>query len=296
MTPARALLLLVSVMGSMVAAASPLLASSEHFDQPAVVTRGNGPTVVLLSGLLGGTARLEPLAEQLITSGFRVVAVDPYRLAADAQDVSFDGLARTVAVALHREGVRSAIVVAHAHASGIALRLSANFPELATNLLLLDAGVIASTRSAGVSRAMRLASFISRLPGGPSFIRSRLASGIRENSGDARWLSDAIVREYSDPMIEELPAVARMAARLAEAEEPETLDQMLSRVRTDVIALIGGAPHGFAPGADELLLLQRIPGARVRHVHGVGHFVHEEAAQTIVAEVLSLQPRRSRSR
>lgn len=93
MTAARALLLLVSVICPVIGDASRLDAMHAPVTPPAVVVRGSGPTVVLLSGLLGGTARLEPLAERLIASGFRVVAIDPYRLAASEKDVSFDGLA-----------------------------------------------------------------------------------------------------------------------------------------------------------------------------------------------------------
>lgn len=293
MTSARALLVLVSVMGSPSTGSSGLSAADLQSAPPAVVTRGSGPTVVLLSGLLGGTARLEPLANQLVASGFRVVAVDPYRLSAASADVSFDGLARTVAAALQAEGVQTAIVVAHAHASGIALRLAANFPDLTTNLLLLDAGVIGSTRSAGVTRALRIASLISRLPGGQGLIRSRLSAGLRENSGNPQWVSDATARAYADPLIEELPAVSRMAERLAEAEEPEPVESMLSRVRSEVTALLGAAPHGFAAGEQEVALLRRVATSRVRRLQGVGHFVHEEAAQVVVAEVLAAQARRA---
>lgn len=288
MNPARAPLLLVSVMlPLLLAAAVPLEATSRRTAPPAVVTRGSGPTVVLLSGLLGGTARLEPLAERLVANGFRVVAVDPYRLSADAEDVSFDGLSRHVALALQREGVRTATVVAHAHASGIALRLAANFPALTSHLLLLDAGVMTSTRSAGVTRAMRIASLVSRLPGGHSLIRNRLSAGIRENSGNPEWVSPAVARAYADPMIAELPAVARMAERLAMAEEPETVERVLSRVRVEVTALLGAAPHGFSTSVEEINLLRRIPGARLRWLDGVGHFVHEEAGQAVLEEVLA---------
>lgn len=292
MTSSRDLLLLVSVMG-LLTVPSPLRAATAQLEPPAVVTRGSGPSVVLLSGLLGGTARLEPLADRLVASGFRVVAIDPYRLSATAVDVSFAGLAHTVATALQREGVHTAIVVAHAHAAGIALRLAANAPEMVTNLLLLDAGVIASTQSAGVARAMRVASLISRLPGGSGFIRTRVVSGIRENSGSPRWVNDAIGRAYADPLIDELPAVARMASRLAAAEEPESVSSMLARVRAEVTALIGAAPHGFSASEEELALLQRIPGARLRRVQDVGHFVHEEDAQLVVTEVLAAHARRA---
>ena len=140
---------------------------------------------------------------------------------------------------------------------------------------------------------MRIASLVARFPGGRGLIRGQLVSGIRANSGDSRWVSDAIGRAYADPLIEALPAVARMAARLAEAQEPEPLERVLARVRTDVTALIGDAPHEFGASEDELVLLQRIPGARLRRLGGVGHFVHEEAPQAVVAEVLAAQARRA---
>jgi pimeloyl-ACP methyl ester carboxylesterase len=291
MIPARALLLVSVIVGAL-GAAPRANAMGVPTSSPAVVSRGSGPTVVLLSGLLGGTARLAPLADRLVSSGFRVVAIDPYRLSANEHDVSFDGLARSVARALQGEGVRSATVVAHAHASGIALRLAANHPTLASELVLLDAGVMGSTRSAGITRAMRLASLVSRLPGGHSLIRNRLSAGIRENSGNPEWLSDAVARDYADPILAELPAVARMAERLAVAREPEPVELVLTRVQLEVTALIGAAPHGFATSDEEIALLVRVPGARLRRLHGVGHFVHEEAAQVVVQEVLAAHARR----
>ena len=102
MTAAHALLVLVSTIGSVQDATLPLNASTVRSDRPAVVVRGAGPTVVLLSGLLGGTARLEPLVERLLASGFRVVAIDPYRLSVTANDVSFDGLAVVDQEVVHR--------------------------------------------------------------------------------------------------------------------------------------------------------------------------------------------------
>ncbi|MFN0097308.1 MAG: alpha/beta fold hydrolase [Gemmatimonadaceae bacterium] len=269
-----------------------LRASRATGEPTAVITRGTGPAVVLLNGLLGGTARLEPLADQLVAEGFRVVIVDAYRLAADAPDVSFHGLADAVAITLRRERVNGAVVVAHAHAAGVALRLAGSAPALVTDLLLLDAGVLPSTRSVGVTRAMRIASIVARFPGGRSLIRARLAAGIRANSGNGAWLTEPIAREYTDPLLDELPAVAKMVARLADAREPESVEQWLPRVRAAVTVLVGGAPHAIGASEDELALVRRIPGARVRSVNGVGHFVHEEAPQAVLSAVLATRAQR----
>lgn len=67
-------------------------------------------------------------------------------------------------------------------------------------------------------------------------------------------VASIVVREYTDPLLDELPAVAGMVARLAEATGPETVPQWLPRVQ---------------------------------HVGGVGHFVHEEAPEAVLRAVLA---------
>lgn len=285
-------MLLLSVIGVPAGDASPRPDHCANQAVASLVSRGEGPTVVLLSGLLGGISRLEPLADRLVSRGFRVVAVDPYRLCADSPDVSFDGLARGVAGALRRESVHSAIVVAHGHAAGIAVRLAAGSEQQVTSLILLDAGLVVGTRSAGVERALRIAAIAVRIPGGKSFIRDRLVSGIRANSGDSRWLSDSVADVYVTPMLRDIEAVSRMAARLGDAREPEPVTSMLARVHAEVLVLLGASPHPSSATAAELALLERIPGTRIRELRGVGHFVHEEAPDAVVHEVLAARERR----
>jgi pimeloyl-ACP methyl ester carboxylesterase len=248
--------------------------------------------VVLINGLLGGTSRLAPLADQLVQQGFRVVLVDPYRLAANAEDVSFHGMAQVVARSLRQAGVESAIVIAHAHGSGVALRLAAHSRELVADVVLLDAGVLEHTRSTGVTRSLQIASIIARLPGGQSLIRARLTAGIQANSGDHLWLNADVARAYADPFLTELPAVHRMAMRLAEANEPESVERLLPRVTVPVTVLLGAAPHGFSATRDELALVQRLPEQRTRWLANVGHFIHEEAPREVVSEVVFLNARR----
>jgi pimeloyl-ACP methyl ester carboxylesterase len=282
----------VVVFGISLVGSAPLPALQPESTSPLVV-RGRGPDVVLINGLLGGTARLSPLADQLVQQGFRVVLVDPYRLAANAENVSFHGMAQVVAQSLRQVGVESAIVIAHAHGSGVALRLAAHGRELVAEVLLLDAGVLARTRSSGVTRSLQVASLIARLPGGSSLIRARLTAGIQANSGDDLWLNADVARAYSEPFIAELPAVHRMATRLAEATEPESVERLLPQVRVPVTVLLGAAPHGFSATRDELALLQRLPEQRIRWLANVGHFIHEEAPHEVVSEVVFLNARRT---
>ncbi len=87
-----------------------------------------------------GTARCPPFATvEIILPARDLLVWLTRRLSAASDDVSFDGLARTVATALQREGVRMLIVMAHAHASGTALQMAGNAPEMVLRLSLLDA-------------------------------------------------------------------------------------------------------------------------------------------------------------
>jgi pimeloyl-ACP methyl ester carboxylesterase len=263
-------------------------------DAAAVVSRGSGPAVVILSGLLGGTVRFEPLADSLVHEGFRVVIVDPYRLGVQAADVSFDGLAREVDRALAREDARDAIIIAHSHATGIALRLAANAPDRVRRLILLDGGITPSTRTPGIALSMRLASIISHIPGGKSFIRSRIHAGLRANSGHTGWITDSTARQYADPVVAELPRVTRMAQRLAEAREPEAPEAVLARVRAPVFLLLGDAPHETAPDSAELTPLLARTTTQSRRLAGVGHFVHEEAIDQVLRAVRLAELHRDR--
>lgn len=287
MIPARAWLVLVMLIGALFGSASHLGASPSLDGPTDVISRGSGPSVVLLNGLLGGTTRLEPLTDRLIARGFRVIVVDAYRVAVDAPDVSFHGMATALARVLRREGVSDAVIVAHGHAAGIAVRLAANAPELVSDLVLLDAGVLAVTQSSGIARAMRVASLVARFPGGPALIHSRLVSGIRANSGSDAWLTERVARHYSEPLLAALPTVSAMVARLAVAREPERVEQLLPRVQARVTVLLGAAPHATGATADELALAQRLPSTRILAVPGVGHFIHEEAPHDVVNVVVA---------
>jgi pimeloyl-ACP methyl ester carboxylesterase len=264
-------------------------APGEH---PAIVTRGEGPGIVILSGLLGGVARMRPLADSLVARGFRVMTIDPYRLSAESADVSFHGMAQEVARAMERIKLGSAVVVAHAHASGIALRLAANAPDRVHELVLLEGGLLPTTRSAGVTRGLRTAQVVARFPGGHAVLRTALAMGIRANSGNRLWLDDATAREYADQLLADLPAVARMVSRLAEAREPETTTSLLRRLQAPTLILVGAAPHDFTPGESELAGLAALDAVRIERVPGVGHFVHEEALPVVLRAIERAESRR----
>lgn len=247
----------------------------------------SGTTYVLLSGLMGGTAGFNRLESRLVTNGNRVVTIDPYHLAIDSSGVSFAELARYVQVVLAQHGVDSAIVVGHAHGAGVALRLAALDPQRVTALYFLDVGALPVSRTKVFSAALRLAPFISRMPGGRRFLRGRILRGLRENAARHEWL-DARTRDaYTEPLLDHIGAVVKLAGRLADAQEPVAVGAVVARVQAPVTLLLGATPHPSGPDEGEITALRPLgKRLRIERLTNVGHFPHEEAPDAVAAFVL----------
>ncbi len=257
----------------------------------AVRVTGEGrDTYVLVSGMLGGAAGYRRIEALLVEQGNRVISIDPYHLSLDSLDVSFDALARRVDAELRARDVANAVVVGHSHGGGVALRLVANAPQRARELVLLDVGALAIQRSTVFGSSIRFVPFITPLPKGKSFVRSRLMNGLRANSGRADWLDDATMHWYTEPILANIASVAKMAMRLADTKEPEALANVVARVRVPVTLLLAELKLPSSPGVEEIVALEPL-GSRVRihRIPGAGHFVHEEAPHIVVAHLGSLR-------
>lgn len=241
-------------------------------------------TFVLISGVAGGVAGMERLRLELTARGHRVQIIDPYRASIDSADVSFVALARRVDRVLQSAGITDARVVGHAHGAGVALRLAAIAPQRVASLHFLDAGALPSQRTTVLGSSLRLAPYLMRVPGGRSFVRSRVLAGLADNSGQDGWLDDRTRRAYTEPMLDRIDDVVAMAGRLTAATEPEPVDAVLRRVAVPLHVLVGDAPRAAQPAASELAMLRaHHPAVRIDHLRGVGHFPHEEAPAAVAA-------------
>jgi pimeloyl-ACP methyl ester carboxylesterase len=277
------------IVAALVIAASPSTARTQHSHSLlAISCAGEGQqTVVLLSGLVGGVEGFRRLEARLRAHHQRVVIIDSYLLSIDSTDVSFAAQARRVDRVLDSLGVTDAQVVGHAHGAGVALRLAASSPRRVRELYFLDVGALADHRSPIFSGSLRLVPFITRLPGGRSFVRRRLVRGLRESSGPNAWLDAATERAYTQPMLDHIDRAVALAIRLGEADEPEPLGAVIARVRVPITVLLGGAPHTAGPVAGELSALATLGGLlRVETMAGVGHFPHEEAPDELARRLL----------
>ena len=277
-------------------APAPLVAQADRdaANPPAV---GPAPTYVLLTGLVGSVAGFERLQPLLRDAGSRVVVIDPYRLSIDSADVSFAALARRVDAVLRQHGIDSAHVVGHAHGAGVALRLAASHPQRVAALVLLDAGALASNRTRILSASLRFAPLVSRLPGGRGAVRGRIVRGLEQNAGRHEWLDERTRQRYTEPLLDHIDAVVRMAGRLAESPEPEPVSAVVARLQVPVTALLGAAPHPASPDSTELAAFDALgPRFRIVRLAGVGHFPHEEAPAEVAAHLLAPLPERPAAR
>jgi pimeloyl-ACP methyl ester carboxylesterase len=235
-------------------------------------------------GGVGGFRRLASLLE----SENRVVIIDPYRLAADSADVTFAALARYVDTVLGELGVDSARVVGHAHGTGVALRLAANSPSRVTALYFLDGGAVDENRTAVFASSLKWASFITKFPGGRSYVRGRFIKGIKQNAGRHDWLDSATVRAYTEPVLSQLSKAISLAKRLDHAREPESNVAVVERVRVPVTVLLGDVPHPAEPDSSEIAALASLGDlVQIERLPGVGHFPHEETPGEVAAYLLA---------
>lgn len=236
------------------------------------------PAWVLLSGMIGGESGMRRLELRLQSKGYCVIVIDPYAQSVDSADVSFAALARRVNGTLNSLNIRNAHVVGHAHGGGVALRLAAMFPERVAALDLVDVGALPTSRTALMGKSLSLIPIIANVPGGRSLIRSKMLSGIRENSGSVVWLNAASERSYVEPILGNVGRSTAMMQRLSNAQEPDSVTTLIARLQMPVTVVLGTAPHSTAPTASHLNALKGVRGClRVLRVNGVGHFVQEEA-------------------
>ena len=259
---------------------------------PAVRVAGAGArTYVLMSGLVGGVGGFRRLEDRLVAAGNRVVSIDPYQLAIDSTEVSFDAIAKLVDAELRARGVRRAILVGHSHGGGVALRLAARAPDRIDAVFLLDVGALPTNRGAVFSSAIRLVPIIAKIPTGKAFIRHRVIAGLRENSGTTEWLDEATGRAYAQPLVDNVGRVVGLAIRLSRADEPEPVENVVKRIQAPITIIVGGALTKAGPTDGEFRAFDhlRIPW-RADTLRAAGHFPHEEAPDE-VARLLLRVPR-----
>ncbi len=258
-----------------------------------VETTGRGDPVVLIPGLFGSAFGFRKVVPLLVDAGYRTIVIEPLGVGASARpekaNYSLTAQADRLAAVLDSLHVRDALVLAHSIGGSEAFRLAYRRPDLVRALLSIEGGPTERAITPAFKRALRLAPWI-KLFGGIRLIRRKIRGMLIDSSGDASWVTDAVVLGYTAAAGRDLDATLKAYLAMANAREPEQLAPHLSQIRCPVRLVVGGAHHDGDVGAREVQLLERtLPAFVLDSVPAAGHFIQEEEPGAVLAGVARLK-------
>ena len=260
--------------------------------QVTAVGPADGPTVVIIPGLVSPAFAFRKIIPPLAAAGVRTVVVEPLGVGRSSRpgnaDYSHTAQAHRIASVMDSLGIRHAVVMGHAVGTAIALRLSLARPELVRALLLEEGTALESAAVPGVKKAIQF-SFLVRIFAGRGKIKKEMKKALIASSGDTTWVTDSIIDRYTEGPAGDIGAVLRALKGMQRAVEPDSLTPRLHQIHVPVLLMLGGASHEAGPSSGRVRSLERrVPQLRERIVFGAGLHIHEEQPQEVVAELLAL--------
>jgi pimeloyl-ACP methyl ester carboxylesterase len=149
-----------------------------------------------------------------------------------------------------------------------------------TRLVLLEGGGAERAAGPGFRRAMKNSPGLQFFPG---LMRSAIRKGMTSASGDASWVTDEVVTEYTRGAFRDLPATLDAYRAIARAKEPDDIADRLREVGVPVQLLLGGARHSAGPPDEEVrALVSGLATLTIDTVAGAGHHLAEERPDVVV--------------
>jgi len=259
-----------------------------------VEVAGEGDPVVLIPGLFGSAYGFRHVIPLLLEAGYRTIVIEPLAIGQSSRpegaDYSSGAQAIRLAAALDSLGVHQAFIIAHSAAASSAFRLAYRRPDLVAALLSIDSGPAETVATPGFRRAMRLAPLLKLF--GVGLLRRKIRGQLVDASGDPHWVTDEVVRAYTEPATRDLSGTLKAFRAMAHAREPEALAPHLGEIHAPVALLVGGAPHeaGVVPGEIDAMR-QVIPSLGVEMVPGAGHYLQEERPDAVAGALQHLRSR-----
>lgn len=255
---------------------------------------GSGPTVVFLPGLFGaayGFRRVVPLVRE---AGYRVAIIEPLGVGSSSRppnaDYSLTAQADRIAAVIDTLHGGPVILVAHSLGGAIAFRIAVRHPALVRGFLSLEGGPTEEATTPSFRRALRFAPLL-RIFGGQGLVRSKVRGMMKESSGDPAWVTEEVVRGYTDGAAKSMGATIHAFQQMGRAREPERLGPRLAEITIPVRMIVGGIPkHEGGLGEGEIALLAgQLRTFGVDTIPGIGHYPQEEQPASIVRALVRLE-------
>ncbi len=242
------------------------------------------PPVVLIADFLGSAYTFRHVAPVLAETGYRVIVVEPLAVGTSSRpkyaDYSLSAQAWRVATVLDSCDVRTAIVLGQGTNAAVAIRLAAARPDLVSRLVLLEGGGAGRAASSGFRRAIENFAGLQFFPG---LVRGAIRKGMVSASGDASWVTDEVIHEYTRGATADLAATLDAYRAIARAREPDDIADRLPLVGVPVHLLLGGAKHSAGPPPEEIRLLSAgLPEMTIDTVASAGHHLAEERPDRVI--------------
>lgn len=259
-----------------------------------VETRGDrsAPAIVLIADFLGAAYTFRHVAPVLEQSGYRVLVIEPLAIGTSSRpqeaDYSLSAQALRVAAVLDSHGVQLAVVGGQGTNAAVAIRLAAARPSQVARLVLLEGGGANRAAGPGFRRAMRNSAGLQLFPG---LMRTAIRKGMVSASGDASWVTDDVVTEYTRGAFHDLAATLDAYRAIARAREPSDIGDQLPGLRVPVTLLLGGARHSAGPPESEVrMLIAGLSALTVDTVVGAGHHLAEERPDRVIQALTGASP------
>ena len=241
----------------------------------------DAPALLLLHGF-GASLHTWNAWAALLEGGHRVIRLDLPGFGLTGPDPTgdySDARSHQVLMALmDRLGVARAVVAGHSMGGRIAWTLAAAHPERVDHLVLLAPDGFASTGfeygvAPKVPPLLRLLPYVM-----PTFL---LRASLVPAYANPAMVTDALVTRYRDMLL--APGVRQAILDRTAGQVLVDPVPLLRRIAVPVL-LLWGAEDRMIPARNANDYLAALPDARLKAFPGVGHVLHEEAAEgTVVA-------------
>ncbi len=262
----------------------------------ATVAYGKGTPVVIVPGVLGSAYGFRKVVPALTAADFRVVVIDPLGFGAsprpDHADYSAGAQAERLARTIEQRAGSHVLLVCHALAGPICLRLAYRRPDLVRGIVSINGGVSEQAGTAQMRFALKFARIV-LLVAGRSFALHKLKEGLIGSSGDPSWVTDDVVAHYVAPFGSDVRQVIGSMEQIVGAHESEPLQPNLRRVSAPVLLLYGPVtrdPKNVALSSPERETRRReVPHFEEEDVAGAGTYIQEEQPGRVVAAIEKLR-------
>jgi len=255
-----------------------------------VQVMGEGPVLLLVHGTGASTHSWRDLAP-LLARHFRVVASDlpghGFTQAPPPDRLSLPEMARALAALVRALDVEPALAAGHSAGAAVLARMCLDGAIRPRALVALNGALLPLHGLAGrvfspVARLLATTPIASRL-----FARRAGAPGaverLVENTGsrlDRRGV------ELYGRLTGNAGHVAAALGMMA-AWDLRPLERELPRLEPRLFLVVGGADRAIPPDT-AIRVADRVPGARVEYLRGLGHLAHEERPEEVAALILGI--------